>query len=343
MPLDFKSNKRITPKYIRENQEAKKKEELILKKKETIFNKDLSGLINQVKQKPKLEPSKVSVESPKKELNKKLSDLLELIYSSENQNPLVYNYLNTILFDANVNSYIILRLDEANQIYSSMMYSGVSEETFYNSHFYKDDPFILFQDSNLKKIEFSSENMENIYFKKKFSDSDLKDYSGFYFLKIGYNQNYFIIMLFYKLKLVLDFKKFEEKIISQIEYISYLIPFFNKLVQEAEEKITGEELDILSEKLNLIRKKISHFKETYLYSIIILEKENDILIIKKKLLSILDKVLNSKSLVIDSSYNKIQIVSEVKLDESFYDQFQSFELVFNTKKYDPAENIFLFI
>ncbi len=343
IPLDIKSNARITPKYIRENQEAKKKEELILKKKETIFNKDLSGLINQVKQKPKLEPKEILVETKKKELNKKFSDLLETIYTEENQIQNVYKYLSTILFDANVNSYIVLRLDEPNQIYSSMLYSGVSEETFINTNFYKNDSFIQFGNSNLKRIEFSSENLEDVFFKKKFSDIDLKEYSGFYFLKIEYNGNSFIILLFYKLKLILDFKKFEEKINSHSEEISYLIPFFNKLVIENEFKKTNKDLDIITEELNLIRKKISINKETYLYSILILEKGNDVSGIKKKVLSILDKILSTNSTIMDSSFNKITIISEIKFDKEFYNQFESFELIFNTKKYDPHENIYLFI
>lgn len=189
----------IRNKYLKVLKDREEKLKIIQKKRERIFNSELSGLVN------KITKSKVGQDNSNETLDfnnlfpnvsKEEDNILFEFYQSTDTINISKKYLNIILKKyIDLTSYSLNLFDPESGCFYPILTQDLDEETSVNMLVERKDPILSETKDGIGRIEFSKKFIKNIFFRKKLSEYVLSRYSGFIygFLNFGFTTAYLFI------------------------------------------------------------------------------------------------------------------------------------------------------
>lgn len=347
LPLDLlaQTKARISPKYIRDSvpSDILGSSELLEKKKKQIFTPELSKLIGKVSKK---EPQPITEEKPPAEIPNFAYHTLLKIYSGKDREESVLHYIDSILKKYSINTYSVHLYENSSATFIPCLYKNLHQDTTKNLLFHKNDPYMENELQGYTIINFDSSLVSDTFFRKKFHESELVNYSGLIIRSLKDFNIEGLLVLFYE-------NSFGEYLDDPVKFFQNFDILFQPIVPYLNERFTQEKItrmdfrDHFNHILDYIHVKLkSSTKSLYISKLTATENSSTD---KKKIEIFYRKItqISGENTILKIAEDRFVILTEdepSQLMNSLTSEFADLKLNIRTLHYPThGKNIYLYI
>ena len=319
----------IRNKYIKVLIEREEKLKILQKKRERIFNSELSGLVNKItksKTESPVESSKpISTETTTKPdfsnifPQESLTDdeFISNIYASSNPRKKASIYILNIIqkyFDLKSFSFNLFFVESG--VYFPLITYNLDRETSTNLIIAQDDPILSKLKDKYCFVHFNKKFIKNPFYRKKFSEISLGKYTGFLIVPVPLEHTKALLCLFSDTQIEPKSETFQLLTQELERKTKPLLPLFQKELH-TEFGVKNYENDLIGKVYQYIHHYITSFGHC---NIIHIKIENYFVVIgriflKLKVIDELKKILEETDRLVDYIHNEILFISQVDKKE----------------------------